>query len=124
MSAPPDNADPVSERPSWDASQVNLRPWLEDLFPWLQTRNQSYAPLIEKGYVLTTQGRVVVTSNEHAEHMFFRLDPTYSFESPSPINPSVSSCSIDRNRRGNGRLDRRRPGRRNSLGQRSRCPTL
>eukprot|EP00965_Chrysotila_dentata_P123351 4076842-Pleurochrysis_carterae.AAC.1 len=89
MSALPDSADPVSERPSWDASQVNLRPWLEDLFPWLQTQNQSYAPLIEKGYdVLTTQGRVVVTSNEHAENMFFRLDPTYSFESPSPINPT------------------------------------
>eukprot|EP00965_Chrysotila_dentata_P014384 476800-Pleurochrysis_carterae.AAC.1 len=66
MSALPDSADPVSERPSWDASQVNLRAWLEDLFPWLQTRNQSYAPLIEKGYVNTTQGRVVVPGRPQA----------------------------------------------------------
>eukprot|EP00965_Chrysotila_dentata_P066464 2200659-Pleurochrysis_carterae.AAC.1 len=87
-----DTPDPVSDKPSWDASQVSLRPWLEDLYPWLQTRNQSYAPLVERGYVLTSQGRVVVCSNEHAEYLFFRLDPSYSFVSPSPLNPTFSAA--------------------------------
>eukprot|EP00965_Chrysotila_dentata_P000059 2008-Pleurochrysis_carterae.AAC.1 len=92
MSETPDNPDSVSPKPSWDASQVNIRPWLEDLFPWLQSKNPSYAPLIERGYALTSQGRVAVTSAEHAEHVFFRLDQSYTFESPSPINPHFSAA--------------------------------
>eukprot|EP00965_Chrysotila_dentata_P051416 1705003-Pleurochrysis_carterae.AAC.1 len=63
-------------------------------FPWLQSKNQSYAPLIERGYALTSQGRVAVTSAEHAEHIFFRLDPTCSFESPSPINPQFPPAQL------------------------------
>eukprot|EP00965_Chrysotila_dentata_P023547 780520-Pleurochrysis_carterae.AAC.1 len=80
--------DPLSARPSWDASQVTIRPWLEDLQPWLSTCNPSYTPSIENGYVITSQGRVVVVFMEHAESVFFRLETTYTFDSPSPISPS------------------------------------
>eukprot|EP00965_Chrysotila_dentata_P170004 5611875-Pleurochrysis_carterae.AAC.1 len=73
MSEAPDNPDSVSPKPSWDASQVNIRPLLEDLFPWLQSKSPSYAPLFERGYALTFQGRVAVTFAEHAEHVFFDL---------------------------------------------------
>eukprot|EP00965_Chrysotila_dentata_P048400 1605325-Pleurochrysis_carterae.AAC.1 len=58
----PDNdastdTDPVSQ-PSWDSSQLYLRPWLDDVAAWLPAQHSNYSPLIEFGYVLTSQGSV------------------------------------------------------------------
>eukprot|EP00965_Chrysotila_dentata_P021247 703526-Pleurochrysis_carterae.AAC.1 len=53
-------------QPSWDSSQISIRAWVDDVLAWIPTCDQSFAPLIEHGYVLTSHGRVVVTSKEHA----------------------------------------------------------
>eukprot|EP00965_Chrysotila_dentata_P121116 4005810-Pleurochrysis_carterae.AAC.1 len=47
-------------QPSWDSSQISIRAWVDDVLAWTPTCDQSYAPLIEHGYVLTSHGRVVV----------------------------------------------------------------
>eukprot|EP00965_Chrysotila_dentata_P021896 724721-Pleurochrysis_carterae.AAC.1 len=83
-----DNTDTVSEQPSWDSSQLSQRAWLDDLLPWLPTRNTSYAFLVEHGYTLTPQGRVVVYSYQHAQAVFFNLYIPYTKDSPSPIAPT------------------------------------
>eukprot|EP00965_Chrysotila_dentata_P252316 6210615-Pleurochrysis_carterae.AAC.1 len=58
-----DNTDTVSEQPSLDFSQLSQRAWLDDLLPWIRPTSNSYdASLIEHGYTLTPQGRVVVYS--------------------------------------------------------------
>eukprot|EP00965_Chrysotila_dentata_P032335 1077713-Pleurochrysis_carterae.AAC.1 len=75
-------------RPSWDSSQLTERAWLDDLFPWIPTCNSLYATLIEQGYSLTPQGRVVVFSSDHAKAVFHRLHPAHTFDSPSPVAPS------------------------------------
>eukprot|EP00965_Chrysotila_dentata_P029701 987313-Pleurochrysis_carterae.AAC.1 len=62
---------------SWDSSQLTKRTWLDDLFPWLPLCNSLYATLVlEQGYSLTPQGRVVVYSNDHAKAVFHRLHTT------------------------------------------------
>eukprot|EP00965_Chrysotila_dentata_P023215 769709-Pleurochrysis_carterae.AAC.1 len=54
-------------QPSWDTSQISIRAcWVDDVLACIPTCDQSYAPLIEHGCVLTSHGRVVVTSKEHA----------------------------------------------------------
>eukprot|EP00965_Chrysotila_dentata_P128308 4241784-Pleurochrysis_carterae.AAC.1 len=75
-------------KPSWDSLQLTERAWLDDLFPWIPTCNSLYATLVEQGYSLTPQGRVVVYSNDHAKAVFHRLHPTYTFDSPSPVAPT------------------------------------
>eukprot|EP00965_Chrysotila_dentata_P064687 2144916-Pleurochrysis_carterae.AAC.1 len=44
--------------PSWDSSQLYLRQWLDDIAAWLPGQHSNYPPLIEYGYVLTSQGSV------------------------------------------------------------------
>eukprot|EP00965_Chrysotila_dentata_P045862 1524236-Pleurochrysis_carterae.AAC.1 len=62
------NTDTDSEKPSWDdSSQLSQHAWLDDLLPWRPTANSSYASLIEHGYTLTSQERVVVHSYSHAQ---------------------------------------------------------
>eukprot|EP00965_Chrysotila_dentata_P177766 5871919-Pleurochrysis_carterae.AAC.5 len=56
-----------SDKPSWDSSQFTQRAWIDDLLPWLPTCNSAYASLIEHGYTLTPQGRVVAYSYSHAQ---------------------------------------------------------
>eukprot|EP00965_Chrysotila_dentata_P106256 3508902-Pleurochrysis_carterae.AAC.1 len=75
-------------RPSWDSSQLTERAWLDDLFPWIPTCNALYATLIEHGYSLTPQGRVVVYSNDHAKAVFHRFYQVHTFDAPSPVAPS------------------------------------
>eukprot|EP00965_Chrysotila_dentata_P158205 5226611-Pleurochrysis_carterae.AAC.1 len=55
-----------STQPSWDSSQISIRAWVDDVLTWIPTCDQSFAPLIENGYVITSHGRVVVASKEHA----------------------------------------------------------
>eukprot|EP00965_Chrysotila_dentata_P148516 4903836-Pleurochrysis_carterae.AAC.1 len=87
----PNNTDSVSDPPpSWDSSQLSQRAWLDDLLPWLPTCNSSYAPLVEHGYTLTPQGRVVVYSMQHAQAVFFNLHTPYTMDSPSPVAPTFS----------------------------------
>eukprot|EP00965_Chrysotila_dentata_P251782 6210269-Pleurochrysis_carterae.AAC.1 len=54
---------------------------------WAPLEKSILRPLIKRGYALTSQGRVAVTSAEHAKHIFFLLDQTYPVDSPSPISP-------------------------------------
>eukprot|EP00965_Chrysotila_dentata_P179741 5934805-Pleurochrysis_carterae.AAC.3 len=78
-----------ASKPSWDSSQLTSeRAWLDDLFPWLPTCNSLYATLVEQGYSLTPQGRVVVSSNDHAKAVFHRLHQSCTFDSPSPVAPA------------------------------------
>eukprot|EP00965_Chrysotila_dentata_P212938 6187337-Pleurochrysis_carterae.AAC.1 len=59
----PSAKDPVTvsiSQPSWDSSQISIRAWVDDLLAWIPTCEQSFAPLIEQGYVLTSHGRVVI----------------------------------------------------------------
>eukprot|EP00965_Chrysotila_dentata_P022760 754468-Pleurochrysis_carterae.AAC.1 len=79
--------DTDSEKPSWDASQFTQRAWIDDLLPWLPTCNAAYAILIEHGYTLTPQGRVVVHSYAHAQAVFFKQYTPYPLDSPSPVVP-------------------------------------
>eukprot|EP00965_Chrysotila_dentata_P066624 2206287-Pleurochrysis_carterae.AAC.3 len=76
-----DTTDTVSEQSSWDSSQLSQRaglndllPWLptknaglNNLLPWFPTKNTAYASLCEYGYTLTPQGRVVDYSYQHAQ---------------------------------------------------------
>eukprot|EP00965_Chrysotila_dentata_P038434 1277330-Pleurochrysis_carterae.AAC.1 len=66
------NTDTVSDVPSWDSTlKLTQRALLDDLLPWLLTSNAAYASLIEHGYTLTPQGRVVVYSYQHAQAVLF-----------------------------------------------------
>eukprot|EP00965_Chrysotila_dentata_P127565 4218760-Pleurochrysis_carterae.AAC.1 len=67
------HAPTVSTDPSWDCSHITIRSWADELLAWLQTENISYAPLIEHGYILTTQGRVVVANHNHAIAVCHRI---------------------------------------------------
>eukprot|EP00965_Chrysotila_dentata_P164977 5447204-Pleurochrysis_carterae.AAC.1 len=88
------NPDTVSHQPSWDSSHLSQeRAWLYDLLPWLPTRNASYASLVEHGYILTPQGRVVVYSYQHAQAVFFNLYTLYAIDAPSPIAPTYTFLS-------------------------------
>eukprot|EP00965_Chrysotila_dentata_P066716 2208655-Pleurochrysis_carterae.AAC.1 len=59
------DADTVSA-PTWDSSQLYLRAWLDNIAAWLPSQHSNYAPLIEYGYVLTSQGSVAAYTLEHA----------------------------------------------------------
>eukprot|EP00965_Chrysotila_dentata_P017297 574095-Pleurochrysis_carterae.AAC.1 len=69
----------------WDSSQLSQRAWLDELLPWLPTKNTAYASLCEHGYTLTPQGRVVVFSYQHVQAVFFSLYTPYTMDAPSPI---------------------------------------
>eukprot|EP00965_Chrysotila_dentata_P131965 4362787-Pleurochrysis_carterae.AAC.1 len=105
--------DTDSGKPSWDSSQFTQRAWIDDLLPWLPTCNAAHATLIEHGYTLTPQGRVVVHSYAHAQAVFFNQHTPYPLDSPSPVVPILSVLP---------RLPppQRRPGRRH--GQRRQAP--
>eukprot|EP00965_Chrysotila_dentata_P160565 5300749-Pleurochrysis_carterae.AAC.1 len=62
-----------STQPSWHSSQISIRAWLDDVLTWIPTCDQSFAPLIENGYVITSHGRVVVASKEHAIAVYHRI---------------------------------------------------
>eukprot|EP00965_Chrysotila_dentata_P134768 4457893-Pleurochrysis_carterae.AAC.1 len=79
----PDTVSP----PSWDSSQLHLRPWLDDVASWLPAQHSNYSPLIEYGYVLTSQGSVATFDMDHALYSRSRLLVAHSFDSPSPRNP-------------------------------------
>eukprot|EP00965_Chrysotila_dentata_P094546 3125971-Pleurochrysis_carterae.AAC.1 len=82
-------SDPSSvSKPSWDSSQLTERAWLYDLFPWIPTSNALYATLLEHGYSLTPQGRVVVYSTDHAKAVFHRFYQVCTFNAPSPVAPT------------------------------------
>eukprot|EP00965_Chrysotila_dentata_P002105 69539-Pleurochrysis_carterae.AAC.1 len=82
-------SDPSTvSKPFWDSSQLTERAWLDDLVAWVPSCNSLYATLIEQGYSLTPQGRVVVYSNDHAKAVIHRLHPTHTFDSPSPVAPT------------------------------------
>eukprot|EP00965_Chrysotila_dentata_P165398 5462145-Pleurochrysis_carterae.AAC.1 len=90
------NADTDSVSPlSWDSSQLHLRPWLDDIASWLPAQHSNYSPLIEYGYVLTSQGSVAAFDYtfdiEHALHCRSRLLVAHTFDSPSPRNPVFSA---------------------------------
>eukprot|EP00965_Chrysotila_dentata_P237243 6201778-Pleurochrysis_carterae.AAC.5 len=86
----------VSNQPSWDSSKVLQRAWLDDLLPWLPTKTASCASLVEHGYTLTPQGRVVVFSYKHAQAVFFNIYTPYTMDSPSPTAPTFSFPSAHR----------------------------
>eukprot|EP00965_Chrysotila_dentata_P127610 4220198-Pleurochrysis_carterae.AAC.1 len=73
--------------PSWDSSQLHLRLWLDDVAAWLPAQHSNYSPLIEYGYVLTSQRSVAALDMEHALHCRSRLLVAHSFDSPSPRSP-------------------------------------
>eukprot|EP00965_Chrysotila_dentata_P131919 4361270-Pleurochrysis_carterae.AAC.1 len=57
----PSSKEPSSistTQPSWDSSQISIRAWVDDVLTWIPTCDQSFAPLIENGYVITSHGRV------------------------------------------------------------------
>eukprot|EP00965_Chrysotila_dentata_P051853 1721334-Pleurochrysis_carterae.AAC.1 len=78
------------EKPSWNSSQLTQRAWVDDLLLWLPTCNAAYASLIEHGYTLTPQGRVVVYSYQHAQAVFLSLHTPYTLDAPSPIAPVIN----------------------------------
>eukprot|EP00965_Chrysotila_dentata_P006049 198358-Pleurochrysis_carterae.AAC.1 len=80
------DSDSVSQ-PSWDSSQLYLRQWLDDIAAWLPGQHSNYPPLIEYGYVLTSQGSVAAFNMDHALYCRSRLLVAHSFDSPSPRNP-------------------------------------
>eukprot|EP00965_Chrysotila_dentata_P052436 1739551-Pleurochrysis_carterae.AAC.1 len=77
----------VSTDPSWDCSHITIRAWADELLTWLPTENASYAPLIEHGYIVTTQGRVVVANHNHAIAVCHRIFNPYPLHAPSPTDP-------------------------------------
>eukprot|EP00965_Chrysotila_dentata_P143074 4727900-Pleurochrysis_carterae.AAC.1 len=79
------------QAPSWDSSQLQLRAWLDDVAAWLPAQHSNYSPLIEYGYVLTSQGSVAAFNMEHALHCRSRLLSAHTFDSPSPLNPVFTS---------------------------------
>eukprot|EP00965_Chrysotila_dentata_P194602 6176463-Pleurochrysis_carterae.AAC.1 len=97
-----DNAtkDPFAvstQQPSWECSQLTIRAWIDDVLTWIPTRDSAFAPLIEHGYVITSHGRVVVSSADQAVAVFHRIYTPYPLHDPSPIDPtfdlSLSSLS-------------------------------
>eukprot|EP00965_Chrysotila_dentata_P020157 667404-Pleurochrysis_carterae.AAC.1 len=70
METPSKESATVSFQPSWDCSQLTIRAWIDDVLTWIPTRGPAFAPLIEHGYVLTSHGRVVVASTDHAIAVF------------------------------------------------------
>eukprot|EP00965_Chrysotila_dentata_P195885 6177250-Pleurochrysis_carterae.AAC.2 len=82
--------DTDSDKPSWDFAQFTQRAWIDDLLPWLPTCNAAYASLIEHGYTLKPQERVVVYSYSHAQAVFFNQYTPYPLDSPSPVVPTFS----------------------------------
>eukprot|EP00965_Chrysotila_dentata_P159069 5254787-Pleurochrysis_carterae.AAC.1 len=80
---PTPDPDSVS-LPSWDSSQLHLRPWLDDIAAWLPAQHSNYSPIIEFGYVLTSQGSVAAYD---ALHCRSRLLVAHTFDNPSPRNP-------------------------------------
>eukprot|EP00965_Chrysotila_dentata_P013632 451199-Pleurochrysis_carterae.AAC.1 len=83
-------SDSVSA-PSLDSSQLYLRAWLDDVAAWLPGQHSNYSPLVEYGYVLTSQGSVAACNMEHALHCRSRLLLPHTFDSPSPRNPVFAS---------------------------------
>eukprot|EP00965_Chrysotila_dentata_P160592 5302013-Pleurochrysis_carterae.AAC.1 len=84
------NQNPDSDSvpaPAWDSSQLHLRTWLDDIAAWLPAQHANYSPLIEYGYVLTSQGSVAAYNLDHALHCRSRLLVAHTFDSPSPRNP-------------------------------------
>eukprot|EP00965_Chrysotila_dentata_P125706 4155273-Pleurochrysis_carterae.AAC.1 len=73
--------------PSWDSSQLDFRAWLDDVAAWLPSQHSNYSPLIEYGYVLTSQGSVAAYNLDHALHCRSCLLVAHSFDAPSPRNP-------------------------------------
>eukprot|EP00965_Chrysotila_dentata_P227247 6195884-Pleurochrysis_carterae.AAC.1 len=67
----------------------NARGWTI-LLPWLPTCNASCASLIEHGYALTPQGRVVVYSLQHAQAVFLNLYTPCTMDAPSAIAPTFT----------------------------------
>eukprot|EP00965_Chrysotila_dentata_P260621 6213972-Pleurochrysis_carterae.AAC.1 len=87
--SPRATSDPASvSKTSRDSSQLTERALLDDLFPWIPTCNALYATLIEHGYSLTPQGRVVVYLNDHVKAVFHRFYQVYLFDAPSPVAPT------------------------------------
>eukprot|EP00965_Chrysotila_dentata_P015946 527896-Pleurochrysis_carterae.AAC.1 len=89
----PSAKDPVTvsiTQPSWDSSQISICAWVDDLLAWIHTCDQFFAPLIEQGYVLTSHGRVVVASKEHAIAVYHRIYSPYPLHSPSPLKPTFN----------------------------------
>eukprot|EP00965_Chrysotila_dentata_P224874 6194439-Pleurochrysis_carterae.AAC.3 len=87
------NSDAVPNQPSCDSSQLSHCAWLDDLLPWLPTSNASYAPLMERGYTLTSQERVVVSSyQQHAQAVYFSFYTPYTMDAPAPIMFTFSTA--------------------------------
>eukprot|EP00965_Chrysotila_dentata_P044316 1473495-Pleurochrysis_carterae.AAC.2 len=90
-----------SQQPSWDCSQISLRAWIPTCEP-------TFAPLIKHGYVLTSHGRVVVASKDHAVAVLHRIYQPYSILSPSPndstFNLALSSLPAAVQTRASARL--------------------
>eukprot|EP00965_Chrysotila_dentata_P043150 1433211-Pleurochrysis_carterae.AAC.1 len=90
-----DSEDPDSvSKPSWDSSQLHMRTWLDDLALWLPTQLSDYATLVERGYVLTSQGKVATFDLDHALAIRDRLQPLYAFDNPSPLVPTFAFSSL------------------------------
>eukprot|EP00965_Chrysotila_dentata_P093634 3094276-Pleurochrysis_carterae.AAC.2 len=71
-----------SQQPSWDCSQLTIRAWIDDVLTWIPTRDSAFAPLIEHGYVITSHGRVVVSSADQAVAVFHRVYTPYPLHNP------------------------------------------
>eukprot|EP00965_Chrysotila_dentata_P218012 6190360-Pleurochrysis_carterae.AAC.2 len=85
----------LSQQPSWDYLQISLRAWVDDILTWIPTCDATFAPLIERGYVLTFHVRVVVANKDHLPpylpNLFNALAFTYrSYVQSDTIVPS--SC--------------------------------
>eukprot|EP00965_Chrysotila_dentata_P011956 393011-Pleurochrysis_carterae.AAC.1 len=86
-----DSSTVSSQQPSWDCSQqISLRDWVDNILTWIPTCDASFARLIEHGYVLTSHGRVVVSSKDQAVAVFHRIYQPYALQSPSPVEPSFN----------------------------------
>eukprot|EP00965_Chrysotila_dentata_P154050 5091718-Pleurochrysis_carterae.AAC.1 len=83
---PSSDPDSVS-LPSWDSSQLHLRPWLDDIAAWLPAQHSNHSPIIEFGCVLTSQGSVAAFNLDHALHCRSRLLVAHTFDNPLPRNP-------------------------------------
>eukprot|EP00965_Chrysotila_dentata_P006093 199662-Pleurochrysis_carterae.AAC.2 len=62
--------------PFWKSSQLYLRARLDDLAIWLPAQHAKYSPLVEFGYVLTSQGGVAAYNVDHALHCRSRCSST------------------------------------------------
>eukprot|EP00965_Chrysotila_dentata_P096348 3184169-Pleurochrysis_carterae.AAC.2 len=77
--------------PTWDSSQLYLRAWRDDIAAWLPSQHSNYSPLVEYGYVLTSQGSVAAYMLYPALHCRSRLLVAHTCDSPSPRNPVFAS---------------------------------